>query len=108
MVHRTSSDVPTRLTAYQPCATTIIGMQQPGGAVHNRGHVNGSRWPMAGLRLRTPALELRWPSLGDLDALADLAAVGVHDPDVQPFTVPWTDVPPDERARSTMQYHWSR
>jgi hypothetical protein len=43
-----------------------------------------------------------------LDALADLAALGVHDPDVQPFTVPWTDVPPDERARSTMQYHWSR
>jgi RimJ/RimL family protein N-acetyltransferase len=62
---------------------------------------------MAGLRLRTPALELRWPSLGDLDALADLAATGVHDPDVQPFTVPWTDAPPDERARSTMQYHWS-
>ena len=63
---------------------------------------------MAGLRLRTPALELRWPSLGDLDALADLAALGVHDPDVQPFTAAWTDVPPDERARSTMQYHWSR
>jgi RimJ/RimL family protein N-acetyltransferase len=53
-------------------------------------------------------LELRWPSLGDLDALADLAALGVHDPDVQPFTAAWTDVPPDERARSTMQYHWSR
>ena len=63
---------------------------------------------MAGLRLRTPALELRWPSLGDLDALADLAALGVHDPDVQPFTIPWTDALPDERARSTMQYHWSR
>jgi RimJ/RimL family protein N-acetyltransferase len=63
---------------------------------------------MAGLRLRTPALELRWPRPGDLDALADLAALGVHDPDVQPFTAAWTDVPPDERARSTMQYHWSR
>jgi RimJ/RimL family protein N-acetyltransferase len=62
---------------------------------------------MAGLRLRTPALELRWPSLADLDALADLAVLGVHDADVQPFTVPWTDAPPDERARGLLQYHWS-
>jgi RimJ/RimL family protein N-acetyltransferase len=63
---------------------------------------------MAGLRLRTPALELRWPSPDDLDALAELAAAGVHDPEVQPFMVAWTDAPPDERARGTLQYHWSR
>jgi RimJ/RimL family protein N-acetyltransferase len=67
-----------------------------------------SRWPLADLRLHTPALELRWPTLSDLDALADLAARGVHDPDVQPFMIPWTDAPADERARGTMQYHWSR
>ena len=52
--------------------------------------------------------ELRWPSPEDLDALAELAALGVHDPKVQPFMVAWTDTSPDERARSTMQYHWSR
>jgi RimJ/RimL family protein N-acetyltransferase len=63
---------------------------------------------MADLRLRTPMLELRWPSFGDLEALADLAATGVHDPDVQPFYVAWTEAPPDERARGTMQFHWSR
>jgi RimJ/RimL family protein N-acetyltransferase len=63
---------------------------------------------MADLRLRTPALELRLPSAADLDALADLAARGVHDPDVQPFTVAWTDASPEERARGTLQYHWSR
>jgi RimJ/RimL family protein N-acetyltransferase len=63
---------------------------------------------VAGLRLLTPALELRWPSPDDLNALADLAALGVHDPDVQPFTAAWTDAPPDERARGTLQYHWSR
>ncbi len=67
-----------------------------------------SRWPLADLRLQTPELELRWPSRNDLDALADLAAVGVHDPDVQPFMVAWTDASPEERARSTLQYHWSR
>jgi RimJ/RimL family protein N-acetyltransferase len=63
---------------------------------------------MADLRLQTPALELRWPSLDDLGALAELAALGVHDPEVQPFMVAWTDASPDERARGTMQYHWSR
>lgn len=64
-------------------------------------------WPLAGLRLRTPRLELRWPALADLDALAVLAAEGVHDPDLQPFDVPWTDAPPAERARGTLQYHWA-
>jgi RimJ/RimL family protein N-acetyltransferase len=67
-----------------------------------------SWWPLAGLRLQTPDLELRWPSLEDLDALAGLAAAGVHDPEVQPFMVAWTDAPPGERALSTLQYHWSR
>lgn len=67
-----------------------------------------SRWPLADLRLQTPELELRWPSPDDLDALADLAADGVHDPGVQPFMVAWTDASPDECARGTLQYHWSR
>jgi RimJ/RimL family protein N-acetyltransferase len=62
-------------------------------------------WPLFGLRLRTPRLELRLPSLADLDELAGLAAAGVHDPAVMPFGVPWTDVPPDERARSVLQFH---
>ncbi|MEP7024080.1 MAG: hypothetical protein ABJB47_09810 [Actinomycetota bacterium] len=57
-----------------------------------------SRWPLADLRLQTPGLELRWPSLNDLDALAGLAAAGVHDPEVQPFMVAWTDASPEERA----------
>jgi RimJ/RimL family protein N-acetyltransferase len=63
-------------------------------------------WPMTDLRLRTPRLELRWPSLADLDALAELAAAGIHDPGIQPFTVPWTDASPQERARSVLQYQW--
>jgi len=66
-----------------------------------------SHWPLADLRLQTPELVLRWPSLSDLDALADLAAAGVHDPEVQPFMVAWTDASPEERARNTLQYHWS-
>src|SRR5271165_420464 len=65
-------------------------------------------WPLAGLRLRTQRLELRLPTERDLDELASLAARGVHDPEVQPFAFPWTDAPPADRARGTLQYHWSR
>jgi RimJ/RimL family protein N-acetyltransferase len=65
-------------------------------------------WPLFQLRLQTPRLELRLPSESDLDALASLAASGVHDPAAQPFAVPWTDLPPLERARSVLRYHWSQ
>ena len=65
-------------------------------------------WPLADLRLRTPRLELRLPDDADLDALASLAAAGVHDEAVQPFAVAWTDVPPAERARSVLQFHWAQ
>ena len=69
--------------------------------------MTSNRWPLFGLRLRTPRLELRLPTPADLDALADLAAAGVHDEDTQPFTAAWTDAPPDQRALSTVQHHWS-
>ncbi|MFD4459982.1 GNAT family N-acetyltransferase [Nocardia sp. NPDC058480] len=63
-------------------------------------------WPLYGLRLTTPRLELRLPSGDELAALADLAAEGVHDPERMPFSVPWTDLAPPERARSVVQHHW--
>ncbi|MGW6626020.1 GNAT family N-acetyltransferase [Nocardia sp. NPDC055002] len=63
-------------------------------------------WPLLGLRLSTPRLELRLPADAELAALADLAAEGVHDPDRMPFAVPWTDLPPRERARSVVRHHW--
>ncbi|MFF0494250.1 GNAT family N-acetyltransferase [Nocardia sp. NPDC004068] len=65
-----------------------------------------SHWPLFGLRLRTPGLELRLPDPDDLAALADLAAAGIHDPAVQPFVVPWTDAEPAERARRVLRWHW--
>lgn len=63
-------------------------------------------WPLFDLRLHTSRLELRLPSLTDLEELAGLAADGVHDPAEMPFGVPWTDAPPEERARGTIQHHW--
>jgi RimJ/RimL family protein N-acetyltransferase len=60
-------------------------------------------WPIYRLRLTTPRLELRIPTYDDLLALGDLAAEGIHDPAVMPFSVPWSDWPPEVRARSTVQ-----
>ncbi|MGW6579490.1 GNAT family N-acetyltransferase [Streptomyces globisporus] len=61
-------------------------------------------WPLYGLRLRTPRLELRLPGLELLDELASAAAHGVHDPDRMPFSVAWTDGKPDEVARAVFQH----
>lgn len=65
-------------------------------------------FPLLGLRLTTPRLELRLPSPEELGALADVAAGGIHDPGVMPFLVPWTDRPPAEVARGVIQHHWLR
>ncbi|MHA6764331.1 GNAT family N-acetyltransferase [Streptacidiphilus sp. PAMC 29251] len=65
-------------------------------------------WPLLGLRVSTPRLELRLPQGEELAALGDLAARGVHDPALMPFNYPWTDLPPAERARSVIQHFWQR
>ena len=44
-----------------------------------------------GLRLRTPRLELRLGDRTELEALAHVAAAGIHPPDEMPFAVAWTD-----------------
>ena len=63
-------------------------------------------WPLRGLRLVTERLVLRQPDEGELAALADVAAAGVHQPGEQPFLTPWTDRPPSERARGVLQGYW--
>lgn len=65
-------------------------------------------WPLAGLRLATPDLSLRWPTNEELAALGDVAAEGVHGPDFMPFLFPWTDTTPAERARSVILHFWRR
>jgi RimJ/RimL family protein N-acetyltransferase len=47
--------------------------------------------PLTQLRLRTPRLELRLATVDELRRLYEVAAGGIHDPDVMPFEVPWTD-----------------
>jgi RimJ/RimL family protein N-acetyltransferase len=43
------------------------------------------------LRLRTPRLVLRLGDRRELEALARVAATGIHPPDEMPFAVAWTD-----------------
>jgi RimJ/RimL family protein N-acetyltransferase len=64
-------------------------------------------FPLLGLRLSTPRLELRLPNPDELAALAEVAAAGLHDPAEMPFTLAWTDQPPGPRARSIVTSHWA-
>ncbi len=63
-------------------------------------------WPLFGLHVHTPRLELRYPDDDDLAELADLAAAGVHDPATMPFNHPWTDVAPPQQQRNTLLHNW--
>ena len=63
-------------------------------------------WPLFGLRIRTPRLELHYPSDDDLAILADLAREPVHDPALMPFTTPWTRAPSPVRERNALRFWW--
>jgi len=66
-------------------------------------------WPLFALRVRTPRLELRYPSDDDIAELAERGAVdGVHDPAFMPFGIEWTDVPPPLLQRNSVQHMWGQ
>jgi hypothetical protein len=60
------------------------------------------QWPLTGLVLHTPRLEMRLPGLDRFGESAAPAAAGMHDPAVRPFTAEWTDAPPTEVARNVL------
>ena len=65
------------------------------------------RWPFFDLRVRTPKLELRMPTDDDLCELFELARKGIHDPEVMPFLIPWTDhLDEPDALHRFCQYHW--
>lgn len=65
-------------------------------------------WPFFSLRIRTPRLELRYPTDADLFALTALPSQGVHDPATMPFTEAWTRASSPELERNSLQFWWSR
>jgi RimJ/RimL family protein N-acetyltransferase len=48
-------------------------------------------WPIFGLRIATPRLELRIPDDEDLVELFEAARAGIHPAAEMPFGIPWTD-----------------
>ena len=65
-------------------------------------------WPLYGLTVTTPRLQLRLPREEELARLADLAGRGVHRPDERPFLTPWTDGTAEDRARAVLREHWTQ
>ena len=57
-----------------------------------------SFWPLFGLVVRTPRLELRLLREDEFADLVELIDGGIHDPGTMPFSFPWTDAEP-RRAR---------
>jgi RimJ/RimL family protein N-acetyltransferase len=65
-------------------------------------------WPLYGLTITTPRLELRLPREDEVVRLAELAGRGVHRPDERPFLTPWTEGTARERAQAVLREHWTQ
>lgn len=65
-------------------------------------------WPLFGLRITTPRLEIRLPTDDELYQLLDVVDAGIHDPSETPFSIPWTEVPLPQRHYNTLQWWWSK
>lgn len=65
-----------------------------------------AHWPLFGLRVRTPRVELRYPGDDDLAVLADLTREQVDDPESMPFTSPWTRAPVEQRPWNSLRFWW--
>jgi len=63
-------------------------------------------WPLRGLVLRTPRLELRPDDDAGLAELVAVAYRGVHPPEQMPFAEAWTDADPRYLGRGALQHHW--
>ncbi|MFE5330940.1 GNAT family N-acetyltransferase [Embleya sp. NPDC056575] len=63
-------------------------------------------WPVFGIRVTTPRLELRPATQDDLVALVELAEKGVHAPDYMPFSLPWTREPQPAKVRNALRFYW--
>ena len=65
-------------------------------------------WPLLGLRLRTPRLELRLPTDDDLAGLAQVAVKGIYRPGERPFFSRWPERSATDVARTVVQSQWRK
>ena len=63
-------------------------------------------WPLFGLRLTTPRLELRPILDQDIPAAVEAAYSGIHEPGRNPFSTAWAEAPIHELGPRMAQWHW--
>ncbi|MCZ9881362.1 GNAT family N-acetyltransferase [Arthrobacter sp. B2a2-09] len=63
-------------------------------------------WPLFGLTLTTPRLELRPIQDADIPAAVRAALSGIHEPGKSPFCNPWTELPDDELGANMARWYW--
>ena len=63
-------------------------------------------WPLFGLRLATPRLELRPIQDEEIPAAVAAAHSGIHEAGRSPFSTPWTELPADELAPNMARWYW--
>lgn len=62
-------------------------------------------WPLPDLRIRTPRLELRWPTDDEMVRLIESSRGNIHPPDRMPFNFPWSTLPSPDYERGFLQHH---
>ena len=66
------------------------------------------RWPLFGLRVVTPRLELRYVDDELAHQLAELAIGGIHPPDEMPFNIPWSRQAPEVMRVEYPRHVWGK
>jgi RimJ/RimL family protein N-acetyltransferase len=65
-----------------------------------------SVWPLFGLTLATPRLELRPIQDHEIPAAVAAAQSGIHEPGRNPFSTPWTALSDDELGPNMARWYW--
>ena len=63
-------------------------------------------WPLFGIRITTPRLELRVVDDAVIPELSRVARSGVHEPGHMPFGNGWTDRPDEDWHAGFARYFW--
>jgi RimJ/RimL family protein N-acetyltransferase len=63
-------------------------------------------WPLFGLKLATPRLELRPIRDEEIPAAVAAAQSGIHEAGRSPFSTPWTGLPADELGPNMARWYW--
>lgn len=63
-------------------------------------------WPLFGLTLATPRLELRPIQDDEIPAAVAAARTGIHEPGRNPFSTPWTELPAEELGPNMARWYW--